>query len=730
MAVTAHHVAASSTSLSRPETLTLLALSGASVAIIANTFHGDGEPLVASLALSILAFCLSYAMIRWLGPTFMKAGFRGRDLSKLNKIEIPECMGAVCAAVYLLTVIVFIPFPFYKDIVAATSGGGNRDVVLEVQEVNQGRFLHRFPHNKLASYLGAIIALQTIAFLGIGDDLFDIRWRHKWWIPGLASIPILVVYFVDFGVTSIVIPVQLQPYLGELFDLGALYYVYMACVAMFCPQSINMLAGINGIEVSQCVVVAILIAFNDCLYLLTPYPHPATDSHLFSLYLLLPWIGVSCALLYHNWYPAKVFVGDTYCYFSGMVFAVVGILGHFSKTLGLLLVPQIFNFLYSCPQIFGLVPCPRHRLPKFNARTGLLEPSVTPWSPERQPRPLVGQLLHLLAKLRLLQVTVDDKGAFVETSNFTILNLWLFVKGFTRNQSKPGDALIWLLFWNMFCRSTVLASLFADVISAASHGSSVKAKTDHETWFTQFEAITHSVVEYVPLLGTLYSVERAAISLREDDGPRYWQSLADAIESSVRDILIVQSWAEPIPVTLVHNMAESFTDRMIDIYHSWPHTPEVGIKRLLNRRYEHVIVAESQIGKSADEFFTGKAKGVYYFYGARYEGILKESLYAPKGEIIRLDIPRGFYNGAPIMFTWKWTEDASGARNRPEATHARIKMRPGTPMQFILRDRQGAGGWVGYDFWGEINSRDSITAYTMIDGKSIRIDFKKIEGAR
>ncbi|EHK20370.1 UDP-N-acetylglucosamine:dolichyl phosphate N-acetylglucosamine-1-phosphate transferase [Trichoderma virens Gv29-8] len=421
--------ASAATSLSRTETLSLASLSGASLAILANTFHGDGEPLIASLALSLIAFSLCYAMIRWLGPTFIKAGFRGRDLSKVNGAELPECMGAVCAAVYLITVIIFIPFPFYKDIVAATSGGGNRDVVVEIHHANEGRFLHRFPHNKLASYLGAIISLQTIALLGIGDDLFDIRWRHKWWIPGLASIPLLVVYFVDFDVTSIVIPVPLQPFLGDLFDLGFLYYVYMACVAMFCPQSINMLAGINGIEVSQCIVVSLLIAFNDCLYLFTPYPHPATDSHLFSLYFLLPWIGVSVALLAHNWYPAKVFVGDTYCYFSGMVFAVVGILGHFSKTLGLLLVPQLFNFLYSCPQIFGLIPCPRHRLPKFNARSGLLEPSVTPWSPDRQPHPLVGKALHLLHRLRLLRVTTDEAGLFVETSNLTLLNLWLVWRG-------------------------------------------------------------------------------------------------------------------------------------------------------------------------------------------------------------------------------------------------------------------------------------------------------------
>lgn len=30
----------------------------------------------------------------------------------------------------------------------------------------------------------------------------------------------LIVYFVDFGVTQMVVPIPLRPYLGELFDLG------------------------------------------------------------------------------------------------------------------------------------------------------------------------------------------------------------------------------------------------------------------------------------------------------------------------------------------------------------------------------------------------------------------------------------------------------------------------------------------------------------------------------
>lgn len=69
-------------------------------------------------------------------------------------------------------------------------------------------------------------------------------------------------------------------------------------------------------------------------------------------------------LLFNFRYPADVFVGDTFCYFSGMTFAVVAILGHFSKTMLLFFIPQVFNFIYSIPQLFKMVPCPRHRLPK------------------------------------------------------------------------------------------------------------------------------------------------------------------------------------------------------------------------------------------------------------------------------------------------------------------------------------------------------------------------------
>ncbi|KAJ1964139.1 tunicamycin resistance protein, partial [Dipsacomyces acuminosporus] len=204
-----------------------------------------------------------------------------------------------------------------------------------------------------------------MVFLGFADDVFDLRWRFKLFLPTIASIPVLIVYYVGYGVTHVVVPVFMRSWLGtNTIDLGVLYYVYIGLMAVFCTNAINILAGINGVEVGQSIVIALSIIAKDIANINSGNAE-SEYNHLFSLYLLLPFVSVSSALYYWNVYPARVFVGDTYCYFAGMTFAVCGILGHFSKTLLLLFMPQVFNFIYSAPQIFGLVPCPRHRLPKM-----------------------------------------------------------------------------------------------------------------------------------------------------------------------------------------------------------------------------------------------------------------------------------------------------------------------------------------------------------------------------
>ena len=65
-------------------------------------------------------------------------------------------------------------------------------------------------------------------------------------VPTIATIPLLVAYK---GLTSVVVPKILRGILGTNFDLGMLYRVYMGSLAVFCTNSINIYAGINGLEV-------------------------------------------------------------------------------------------------------------------------------------------------------------------------------------------------------------------------------------------------------------------------------------------------------------------------------------------------------------------------------------------------------------------------------------------------------------------------------------------------
>jgi len=76
------------TTLSGTEAWSLLSLSLACLAILAQTLHGDGAPLNVSIAFSGLAFALTYALIRWLGDSFIRAGLKGKDMSKMRKVEM------------------------------------------------------------------------------------------------------------------------------------------------------------------------------------------------------------------------------------------------------------------------------------------------------------------------------------------------------------------------------------------------------------------------------------------------------------------------------------------------------------------------------------------------------------------------------------------------------------------------------------------------------------------
>eukprot|EP00899_Mesostigma_viride_P006882 jgi/Mesvir1/16195/Mv08457-RA.1 len=301
-----------------------------------------------SLVFSLVAFLLTVRIIPSAKGYMLKRNLCGMDINKRGtpegKAAIPEAMGLASGIVYLVAIIVFQHLVYTQD------------------------------SEWLLEFNAALASICFMLFLGFVDDVLDLPWRIKLLLPSVAALPLLMAYS---GGTSVLLPKPLRGLLGvEVLALGVLYKVYMGMLAVFCSNSINILAGINGLEAGQTLVIASsVVTFNLQQLAEAGENQTMREAHLFSLGLMLPLVATTMGLLKYNWYPSRVFVGDTFTYFAGMTLAVAGILGHFSETLLLFFLPQILNFVYSLPQLFKLVPCPRHRLPKLHVDTGLLEGS-------------------------------------------------------------------------------------------------------------------------------------------------------------------------------------------------------------------------------------------------------------------------------------------------------------------------------------------------------------------
>lgn len=312
--------------------------------------------------ISAACFLLVKHFIEVMVPLFNKARMHGKDINKrgtpAGEKPIPEPLGLIPATVYILVLCAL-----------HLVGDHNGDARL---------------------YTAAMACVTFMTLLGFADDVLDLKWRYKLVLPFIASMPLLVNYT---GVTTVVMPRAIAPLVGaiarplgggfvgaasgRLVDLGLGYYLYMSLLSIFCTNAINIHAGINGLEAGQSVVIACFVVIHNALNLNPTVPKDNLDvlraHHAFSIDMMMPFAAVTVGLLVHNWYPSRVFVGDTFCYFAGMTFAMAAILGHYALTLLLFFVPQIFNFVYSLPQLLGFVPCPRHRLPTFNRETGKLE---------------------------------------------------------------------------------------------------------------------------------------------------------------------------------------------------------------------------------------------------------------------------------------------------------------------------------------------------------------------
>ena len=109
--------------------------------------------------------------------------------SGIDPPKVPEATGVITGCVFLIITFLMIPLTF-------------SEYFGQVQSDNKSRF----PHEEFAQLISALLSISCMLLLGFADDVLDLRWRHKLLLPTMASLPLLMVYYVTANRTDIVVP--------------------------------------------------------------------------------------------------------------------------------------------------------------------------------------------------------------------------------------------------------------------------------------------------------------------------------------------------------------------------------------------------------------------------------------------------------------------------------------------------------------------------------------------
>ena len=204
---------------------------------------------------------------------------------------------------------------------------------------------------------GLLAGSVIILLLGIIDDIADIRPRYKFLIQ---MIPALLVIVYHYHLINQFINNQL----AFLSIFGYLLYPVLLFWITGVTNSINLIDGMDGLACGVSVIS--LIAFFILGVII--------DGN-FELYNLLnvALLGSMLAFFRYNFYPAKMFLGDSGSTFAGYILASIGALWVMvSENALFLIVPLIILALPVGDTLFAILRRYVNKKPIFQADQGHL----------------------------------------------------------------------------------------------------------------------------------------------------------------------------------------------------------------------------------------------------------------------------------------------------------------------------------------------------------------------
>ncbi len=316
------------------------------------------QEVMIALAASAAAFASVMATVPpWISVA-QQRGLVGRDMNKADGRQVAEAGGLW--------------------VVVATSLG-----LLVMEALNT--FLNGTLYQPVP-VLSLVSLLMLTGTIGLLDDILGWKKGVPQWVRVVSTIPAaLPLMIAKYNAYIVHVPFLGVLYLGPLFPL-----LVVPLGVMGASNAYNMLAGYNGLEAGLGLV---LFSFTAAF--------AAAKGLWFTTYASLVMAAALAAFLYFNWYPARVFPGNTMTYAVGAYYAGVVVLGDiaaFGLFMYLLYYVELLLF------IRGLV----HGVYKENFgrpnQDGGLEP----------PYPMSYSLTHVMIRVqRSLRGRATERGVTV-----------------------------------------------------------------------------------------------------------------------------------------------------------------------------------------------------------------------------------------------------------------------------------------------------------------------------
>ena len=249
----------------------------------------------------VVSFLISLFFVPYWIKKAKQTGLIWKDMNKLNRQPVAGSGGIIVVLAFIVGVFIFVAYrTFYLD--------------TDIYAVE---------------IFATISSVLLLAGIGLVDDLLGWRSggltiRSRIILIILASVPLIV---INAGRSEISLPLVGAISLGQIYPLILIPLGIVGATTTF-----NILAGFNGLEAGQGIIL--LSALSLVAFL--------TGNSWLAI-VALCMIAALLGFMAYNFYPARVFPGDSLTYAVGGLIAIMAILGNFEKLAVAFYIPYIIE---------------------------------------------------------------------------------------------------------------------------------------------------------------------------------------------------------------------------------------------------------------------------------------------------------------------------------------------------------------------------------------------------